>query len=125
MAKIHIHAGDFEQGKGVISFSHGKMPRLAPALAFGKFSWTGYGKSVCIDPVEIEATDQSTALRLGRSLGGATLGAIVGEGVGALVGALVGGIGQDITFSAKLKDGRVMLATTDLKTYEKLTALLP
>jgi len=125
MAKIHIHAGDFGKGKGLIQFTRNGNPRLTPPLAPGKFSWTGYGKPVTVCLFELEEIDTGVRAHTGKTLAWGAVGEMIMGLAGAVVGAIIGGRQATITFTAKFHDGKCMLATADIQTYGKLTALLP
>jgi len=124
MAKINIHAGDFGEGKGMLGFVSRKHLALFPPAAPGKFSWTGYGKSLLVELSEIERVSEGVATSLGRAVGWGVAGGILAGEVAAVVGAVVGGLTTEVTFAATFKDGKRLLATVDPKTYEKLAALV-
>jgi hypothetical protein len=52
------------------------------------------------------------------------VGAVLLGPVGLLAGLLAGGRGKDVTFVGVHKDGRKFFATTDSKTYTKISAAL-
>ena len=114
MAKITVHAGDFIEGKGQISF--GSM-----VLKTKEKNWVGEGIPFS-DIDEIEKASEDAVKRVGGTLGWGVAGAVVLGPVGLLAGLLAGGRGKDVTFVAKLKDGRKLLATTDAKTFTKMVA---
>lgn len=117
MATIEIHAGDFAKGSAKYSFSSISFP-WEPGDGF-------FGKSV--KPSEIESVDiasEESVKRLGGSIGWGAVGAVILGPVGLLAGLLAGGMGKDVTFVAKLKDGRKFLGTTDSKTFTSLKSLV-
>lgn len=70
-----------------------------------------------VDKVNVE-NSASIAGAFGLGIAG---GVILGP-LGGVVGALLGGQGSDVTFTAKFKDSRKMLAKTDSHTYARLMA---
>lgn len=122
MSKIQIHAGDFNKGKGQISFTFGICTITPPYGNGDKWAPTAH----TIDSANIEElapASEENVKRIGGTLGWGAIGALALGPVGLLAGLVAGGKGKDVTFILKLKDGRKMLATTDNKSYTKLTAL--
>lgn len=114
MSKITVHAGDFLAGKGQISF--GTM-----TLRTKEKSWVG--ETIPFTKIaEIDKASEESVKRIGGTIGWGAAGALVLGPVGLLAGLLAGGRGKDVTFVAKLKDGRKLLATTDVKTFTKMMA---
>lgn len=115
MAKLTIHAGDFAIGAGH-EYAFGNLRLLRPNKLW----------SVEVVPTseleEVAVATEESVKRLGGTVGwGVVGGALLGP-VGLLAGLLAGGRGKDVTFTARLKDGRKFLATTDAKTYTKISA---
>lgn len=114
MAKVTVHAGDFTKGRGDFFFD--AFVLKTEAHPFG-------GERVGIDELaEVAEASEESVKRLGGTVGWGAAGAIVLGPVGLLAGLLLGGRGKDVTFVAKFKDGRKLLATTDSKTFTKLKA---
>ena len=73
-----------------------------------------------LDVVDI-ATEENVK-KLGGTVGWGAAGALILGPVGLLAGLLLGGRKKQVTFVAKFKDGRKLLASTDSKTFTKLQA---
>lgn len=117
MASINIHAGDFPKGSAKLMFSTITFPWQAGDGILGK--------TVQLSELdEIDKASEESVKRLGGTVGWGVVGAALLGPVGLLAGLLAGGKGTDVTFVAKLKDGRKFLATTDAKTFTKLQASL-
>lgn len=114
MAKIKVHAGDFLHTRGEISFGSMVLKTKEKSLVGEVIPFT--------DIVEIEVASEESAKRIGGTLGWGAVGALALGPVGLLAGLLVGGRGKDVTFVAKLKDGRKLMATTNSKNYTKMVA---
>lgn len=111
MGKIKVHAGDFTEGD--LGFLN------VMTLKSKAHPWMG--ESITLDKLEsVELASEDSVKRIGGTVGWGVAGAVVLGPVGLLAGLLLGGKGKDVTFVAKFKDGRKMLATTDSKTYTKL-----
>lgn len=116
MAKIKIHAGDFPKGTanlmlGIISFP------WQPGDGFST------GKTVPLSDLEqVDIASEESVKRVGGTVGWGVAGAVILGPVGLLAGLLGGGRGTDVTFVARFRDGKKMLASTDSKTYRKLAA---
>ncbi|MFW2541977.1 hypothetical protein ACN2XU_04990 [Primorskyibacter sp. 2E107] len=114
MAKLKIHAGDFLKGQ--------------EAIAFGAFSLRSeqhmlIGERISFKQLaELEIATEESVKRLGGTVGWGAVGALALGPVGFLAGALMGGRGKDVTFVAKFKDGRRLMATTDSKTFTNMQA---
>lgn len=115
MSSIKVHAGDFAEGKADMSFS---------AITFAWEAGDGFtGKRVRLDEIaEVDKASEESVKRFGGTVGWGAVGALILGPVGMLAGLLIGGKSTDVTFVAKLKDGRKFLATSDAKTYTKLQA---
>ena len=114
MAKIKIHAGDFLEGDGHFSFGIFTLKTQQHSFV---------GETIPI--AELDAVDVATeenVKRLGGTLGWGAAGALILGPVGLLAGLLLGGRKKQVTFVAKFKDGRKLLASTDSKTFIKLQA---
>jgi hypothetical protein len=111
MAKLKLHAGDW-QGTGEFIVSEFKLPRPGTVWSFDRVNG--------LQLAEVELASEESVKRIGGTVGWGIAGAVVLGPVGLLAGLLLGGKGQDVTFVAKFKDGRRMLATTDSKTFTKI-----
>lgn len=111
MAKIKLHAGDFQKAR-VASFAAGTF-----VFMYGIF------KNETIKATELdslEVASEESLKRLGGTLGWGIAGGLLLGGVGALAGLLVGGRSKEVTFVAKFKDGRKLMATTEATTFKAI-----
>ncbi|MDD5211465.1 MAG: hypothetical protein PHV62_03555 [Sulfuricurvum sp.] len=115
MAKIIVHAGDFLEGDGEL----GMFSVLQ--LKTKEHPWVG--ESIHLSMLEtVDMANEENVKKVAGTVGWGVAGAVVLGPVGLLAGLLLGGKKKDITFIAKFKDGRKLLATTDSKTFTKLQA---
>ena len=70
----------------------------------------------------MEVASEESVKRIGGTLGWGAAGMLALGPVGLLAGLLLGGKKKEVTFVAKVKDGRKLLGTTDHKTFTKLKA---
>jgi len=113
MGSLKVHAGDWGKGSG----SYGLGIFLLPQ--------SGAWKQDSIPSshlAEVDVASEESVKRLGGAAGWGAVGGVLLGPVGLLAGMLLGGRGKDVTFVAKLKDGRKLLATTDNKTFIKIQA---
>lgn len=115
MSKVVIHAGDWAKGNGQFTFGSFALP---------KGGWGGFEGVHGSQLEEVETANEENVKRIGGAVGWGATGAILLGPVGLLAGLIIGGRGTNVTFVAKFKDGRKMLATTDRKTYTKIMALV-
>ncbi|APU48428.1 hypothetical protein [Acinetobacter junii] len=123
MSTIQIHAGDFAKGKGTISVGSSAITIIAAWAPGDGF----LGKTITYmksDIEEIATATEENVKKIGGTVGWGVAGAALLGPVGLLAGLLLGGKGKEITFVLKFKDGKKMLATTDSKTFTKLSALV-
>lgn len=114
MGKIKVHAGDFLPGDGTLSLG-------ILLLRTQDHSWVG--ESIAIDQLDsVEMATEESVKRLGGTLGWGAAGAILLGPVGLLAGLLAGGRKKKVTFVARFKDGRKMLATADSSDFTELQA---
>ena len=114
MAKIKVHAGDFLEGDGQYSFG---------SLVLRTESAKWLGETIAITALEtVEIANEENVKKIGGTVGWGAAGALILGPVGLLAGLLLGGKKKEVTFVAKFKDGRKLLATTDSKTLTKLQA---
>jgi hypothetical protein len=114
MASIKLHAGDWGKGSGSYMFGQISLPKPN--------GWGALETIAAATLTEVELASEDSVKRLGGTVGWGVVGAVALGPVGLLAGLLLGGKGKDVTFVAKFKDGRKILATTDSKTYTKLKA---
>ena len=115
MAKIKILSGDYK-GRGDFLWGTFSMPWMpGDGFTTGK----SYSKS---DIESVEVASEDSVKRLGGTVGWGVAGAAVLGPVGLLAGVLLGGKGKEVTFVAKFKDGKKILATADSDTYKKILA---
>lgn len=115
MASIKVHAGDFPIGSANLMFSTISFPWQAGDGMLGK--------TVSLsDLSEVDKASEESVKKLGGTVGWGVVGATLLGPVGLLAGLLAGGKGTEITFVAKLHDGRKFLGSTDAKTFTKLQA---
>lgn len=111
MAKIIVHGGDYK-GHGSLMFgvlilpSNGSQPK----------------KYLTSEIEAVETATEESVKRVGGTIGWAIVGGLALGGVGLLAGLLAGGRGKEVTFVARFKDGKKILATTDVGTFNKLQA---
>ncbi|MGY6274993.1 hypothetical protein [Methylomonas sp. MgM2] len=114
MAKIKVHAGDFLKVDGQYSF--GSLTLKTEAHNF-------LGETIPITELEtVEIATEESVKKLSGTIGWGAAGAVILGPVGLLAGLLLGGKKKEVTFVAKFKDGRKLLASTDSKTFTKLQA---
>ncbi|HEX5340354.1 MAG TPA: hypothetical protein VFX47_05695 [Gammaproteobacteria bacterium] len=114
MATVKVHAGDFLKGDGQISFG-------SLVLKTKEHSWVG--ESIPFSALEtVDVASEESVKKIGGTVGWGAAGAVILGPVGLLAGLLLGGKKKEVTFVAKFKDGRKLLATTDSKSFTKLQA---
>lgn len=114
MSKITVHAGDFLKGETAVGND-------AMFLKTEKHKWIG--EKISISEFEtVEVASEENVKTIGGTVGWGAVGALALGPVGLLAGLLLGGKGKEVTFVARLKDGRKLLATTDNKTFMKIKA---
>ncbi|MDD2466955.1 MAG: hypothetical protein PHI97_23415 [Desulfobulbus sp.] len=116
MAKITVHAGDFLKGDG--GFSFGSF-----SLRNQQHLWVGETiPATNLD--DLEVASEESVKKIGGTVGWGAVGAIALGPVGLLAGLLLGGKKKEVTFVARFKDGRKLLATTDNGTFTKIKAAI-
>ncbi len=81
------------------------------------------GETIPLTQLEtVEIATEESVKKIGGTVGWGAAGAVILGPVGLLAGLLLGGKKKEITFVAKFKDGRKLLAQTDSKTFTKLQA---
>jgi len=115
MATIKVHAGDFLPRKGSYNFGQLSLPTEDHAIM---------GEAIAATELsEVEIATEESVKRFGGTVGWGVAGGVVFGPLGAIAGLVFGGRGKDVTFVAKFKDGRRLMATTDSKTFKKLKAI--
>ena len=115
MSKIKVIAGDIETGVWVVP--HDIFGRQ---LMRKELSSTKINLKQELERIELQ-TEESVKKLAGTAGWGLTGLALFGP-LGAIGGMLIGGRGKKVCFAAYLKDGRKFLATTDGKTFQKISA---
>jgi hypothetical protein len=114
MANVKIHAGDFRKGNSTAHFGSFALKTDNDWLI---------GESIPFSELEsVEVATEESVKRLGGTIGWGVVGAAALGPIGFLAGLLLGGRRNEVTFVAKFKDGRKMLATTDSTLFKKLQA---
>ncbi|MFT9495869.1 hypothetical protein [Anaerosolibacter sp.] len=115
MAKLTIHAGDFTKGPGEYSFGSFTLRTEKHKII---------GETISEKELDVvEVASEENVKKLGGTIGWGAVGGVLLGPVGLLAGLLAGGKKTEVTFIAKFKDGRKMLATTDSKTFTKIRAV--
>lgn len=113
MAKIKMLAGDFVGARDV-RFGAGTF-----LFSYGIF------KSETVKASEVEelaVASEENVKRLAGTIGWGLAGGLLLGGFGALAGLLVGGRNKEVTFVAKFKDGRKLLAVADSAGFAEIQA---
>jgi len=114
VAKVTVHAGDFLKGDAQFTFR---------SLRLRTKEHIFLGETIPITELEtVEVASEDTVKKLGGTVGWGAVGGLVLGPVGLLAGLVLGGRKKEVTFVAKFKDGRKLLATTDRATFIKLQA---
>lgn len=114
MGKIVVHAGDFLDRVGHFDFGWFSLKtKKNPFL----------GESISVAQLEaLEIASEENVKKLGGTVGWGAVGALVLGPIGLLAGLMLGGKKKEVTFVARFKDGRRLLATTDNATFIELQA---
>lgn len=114
MSKIKVHAGDFLKEDG--SFFLGMITLKTKEHSIA-------GEAIPLSYLEtVDIATEESVKRLGGTIGWGAVGGLLLGPLGLLAGVLVGGRDKEVTFVARFRDGRKLLATTDSKTFTKLQA---
>lgn len=116
MASIEVHAGDFRKGAGAVTSE-------TFILLTDEHPWVGE-KIPLYDLEMVDVASEESVKKLGGTLGWGAAGGLLLGPVGLLAGLLVGGRKKQVTFVARFRDGRKLLATTDSSTFTTLQAEL-
>ncbi|UVJ42739.1 hypothetical protein NVV94_19355 [Pseudomonas sp. LS1212] len=112
MTRLTVQAGDFLQGEG--EYSNG-------SLILKTNTNPNAGEKIALTRIkEMTIANQESSKSLGSAIGWGMAGALVAGPIGLIAGLWLGGKEEEITFVATLKDGRKLMAITDVKTYTKM-----
>ena len=122
MATFTLHAGDFRMASFSTGFFGGSP--MFSLVAKGGSIWSPEEVPVSeLEELEVSNRDQK------RKSSGKVVGALVGGALAGPVGLLAGAVlasperhQESVTFTAKFRDGRRMLASTDPKTFLAMQA---
>ena len=120
MAKIKIEAGDLD--KGAWQFSNLLGVAIMRNASTREHLWKGEAYDFCTDMKEVELLDEEKVKKLAGTAGWGLAGAALLGPLGAIGGILLGGNKKEVAFVAHLKNGKKFMATTDGKTWKKITA---
>ncbi|WP_166359169.1 hypothetical protein [Pseudomonas akapageensis] len=113
MTRLTVQAGDFLQGEG--EYSNGSLT-LKTAIS------PSPGEKIALSRIkEMSVANQESSKSLSSAIGWGMAGALVAGPIGLIAGLWLGGKEEEVTFVATLKDGRKLMAITDVKTYSKMT----
>lgn len=115
MAKMKVLGGDFGKGDGFYAFGGMSLPDPSSI-------WGSKINLQCSDLTEVALATEDSVKKLGGAAGWGAVGALALGPVGLLAGVILGGNKKEVTFIAKLNDGRKFMATVDSKTYTKILA---
>ena len=122
MVTITIHAGDFGECHAICSPSGwgGSGPwEMRVFTKKGRF----WGEKIPFSELEtVEVASEESVKSIRGTIGWGIAGGVLLGPAGLLAGLLLGGKEKEVTFVARFKDGRKMLATTDNETFTKLMA---
>lgn len=116
MAKIKVHAGDFENIDG--HFFAGMFTLFQK----GKI-WSSERIQVA-DLKSIDIANEESMRKVGGILGWGLAGAALLGPTGLLIGILLGGKAKQVVFVAKFNDGRKLLAEVDQGAYSRIKAAM-
>lgn len=121
MAKIKVHAGDFNKTS---------MNQFSYAFGQGTFILSSdahkiMGEKISITQVsEIDTASEDSVKRIGGTVGWGVAGSVLLGPAGLLAGLLLGGKSKEVTFVCEFKDGRKLLGSIDSKGYTEIQAAL-
>lgn len=112
MTRLTVQAGDFLQGEG--EYSNGSLTLKTATNPTA-------GEKIALTRIkEMTIANQESSKSLSSAIGWGMAGALVAGPIGLIAGLWLGGKEEEITFVATLKDGRKLMAITDVKTYTKM-----
>jgi hypothetical protein len=113
MSRLTVLAGDFIKGEGHIAGDSLFLPTPA----------NPGGESIPLSELaSVEVANEETARDMMGTIGWGAAGALLLGPVGLLAGLFLGGKTKEVTFVARFKDGRKLLATTDGGSYTRVLA---
>jgi hypothetical protein len=115
---------------GKVKVLGGSFPKQSCSYNSGQINlWDGKGanwgfktQSVAETFETIEEVTEANKVKFGSAAGWGTVGALLAGPLGFAAGAILGGRGKQVTFVARLKDGRQFVGQTESKTYAKMLA---
>jgi hypothetical protein len=125
LGQLKVHAGDFITISPSHSYSKSWTSgdgvfRLATEERTFKLSNTESIPSTELEYLAL--ANEETVKKLGGTVGWGAAGGLLLGPIGLLAGLLLGGKKTKVTFVAKFKDGRKMIASTDPKTWVEIQA---
>lgn len=117
---IKVHAGDFSKN-GCHHFMNNYFLLETASKKFGLINDKREKKHIS-SLAEIAIASEENVKKMAGTVGWGIAGGLVFGPAGLLAGLLMGGKKKEVTFVAKFKDNRKMLATTDNKTYLEISA---
>ena len=120
MATIKVVAGDLDNGSWQFMgmFGTATMSRASTT----KSLWKGESVDLKSEVDSIEQLTEDKVKKVAGTAGWGLAGAALLGPLGAIGGILLGGNKKQVAFACYLKDGRKFMATTDGKTWQKITA---
>ena len=122
MATIKVHAGDIDKGTWQFTGMFGTSI-MTRASTTGHM-WKGETYNFATDVERVEMLDEEKVKKLAGTAGWGLVGAALLGPLGAIGGILLGGNKKEVVFACYFKDGRKFMATTDSKTFTKISAAL-
>lgn len=122
MAKIKIHAGDLDHGSWDFNGMFGSATMFRASTK--DHMWKGETYNFGTDVEHVEALDEEKVKKFAGTAGWGLAGAVLLGPLGAIGGVLLGGNKKEVVFACYFKDGRKFMATTDSKTFTKISAIL-
>lgn len=120
MAKIKVVAGDLDKGSWQFTGMFGTAIMLRTSTTNNL--WGGEKINLLEDVDNIEQLNEEKVKKLAGTAGWGIAGGVLLGPLGAIGGILLGGNKKEVAFACYLKDGRKFMATTDGKTWQKITA---
>lgn len=122
MATIKVHAGDIDKGAWQFSGMFGTS--IMTRASTSEHMWKGETYNFATDIELVEMLDEEKVKKLAGTAGWGLVGAALLGPLGAIGGILLGGNKKEVVFACYFKDGRKFMATTDSKTFTKISAAL-
>jgi hypothetical protein len=105
MSHIEVLAGDLPKGKHL--YFMGAIGSIAHEM----------------NVIEIQVATEQTIRKISAKLGWGLVGGLALGPIGAVAGLIFGGNKKEVTFIARLKNGKSFLGKTDPKSFEKLQSV--